>query len=107
MTKQELRKMLRLPEVEKWEIKNEIGGFWDWKENFKVFIPHTDSHIWSNWKVCISLKHSNYMWFKIWLNSEHEFVVIFDYVWKAGPGKKMRGDAAFNLYYQMSEKIKN
>ena len=114
MTTTEFRKFLKHSAIEGYKFENHVSGEVVYEETscpvsichprgtmtLKKFVPYTNSNCWADHKVYIRLPHSNYMWFNIYL-TEKGVQYIFDYVWKAGPGKMMSRDGGWNLYWSM------
>ena len=115
MNKQELKQLLKHPSIEKVMFENHVRGEVDYKTvpcevskyhpngpmTVRVFKPFLDSSIWAEHWCVVRLSNSRYMWISLYRSDSGELIAYFDYVWKAGVGKKMRKDAAWNLYYSM------
>jgi len=116
MTTTEFRKFLKHSAIEGYKFENLVSGKTVYEETscpvsfchpsgrmtIKKFVPFTNSNCWADHKVYIRLPYAQYMWFSIY-HSEKGIQYIFSHVWKAGPGKMMREDAAWNLYWKMSQ----
>lgn len=88
-------------------IENNIYGRkeYDYETDRMVFVPYTDSKIWSKWMVGVEHRYNGcivYMWFRIFNHEKMTFHL--NHVWHPGSGKKMRRDAAWNLEYKIGQK---
>jgi hypothetical protein len=113
MNKHQLRKLAKTASGGriKW-IENNIGGSrqLNLETNKFEWVPFTDSSIWSKWMVGIEHKYQGccvYMWFRIYNQGNEGLYFILEHIWKPGPGKKMRKDAEWNLFYKLMKKAGN